>query len=225
MIGSIGTAMAMAAVAAAGAGEPSPQVVRGTRGALSSSNTLYGPTGLITVPTAYVAADRAVQFSGSFGDGIRGPAANYGIIPGVEVGAAFLDRDGADDKVIANAKVNIVPQNFNWFEVGVGVIDAADAVGRSYYVIGSADLVVPDPLRDDAVGLRVHAGVGTGMFEEKLIGGGELTLDRERFSVVGEWNSDFFNAALRYVHDANFRIQAGFQAKKFFLGATHILRF
>jgi hypothetical protein len=222
VLGTIAAGIALGTLA--GSPMVDTQIVPGTREALNSSNTLFGPTGLIRVPTAYVTPHSQVQFSASFGKDLRGPAANWGITPGVEVGGAFMDREGLSNKAIANAKVNIIPQNFEFFEVGVGVIDAADAISRSYYVVGSADFEVPRRVEQRAIGFRLHAGVGTGMFEENLIGGGELVFDRQ-FSVIGEWDAENFNAVLRYAHDEFFRIQAGLQHTDLFLGATYAMQF
>jgi hypothetical protein len=187
-------------------------------------NTLYGPVGLITVPTAYVAPHRKVLFGTAFGRDVKTVAANWGITPGVDVGAAYLDRDAATQKVLANAKVNIIPQNFKQFEVGIGVLDATDSMDQSFYFVASADWSVPGGLADRAMGFRLHAGVGTGLFSEKPIGGAELILDK-RFSLAAEWNSKNVNAALRYVHDGGFRLQVGVQDTKGFLGATYALQF
>ena len=187
-------------------------------------NTLYGPVGLITVPTAYVAPHQKVLFGTAFGRDVKTVQANWGLTPGVDVGAAYLDRDNASQKVFANAKVNIIPQNFKWFEVGVGVIDAADAINQSFYFVASADWALPEILENHAIGLRLHAGVGTGIFEEKPIGGAEVIFDK-RFSLAAEWDAKNVNAVVRYAHDQGFRLQAGIQDKKGYLGATYALQF
>ncbi|MBM3496351.1 MAG: hypothetical protein FJX72_18815 [Armatimonadetes bacterium] len=187
-------------------------------------NTLYGPVGLITIPTAYVAPNRKVLFGTAFGRDVKTVSANWGLTPGVDVGAAYLDRDSATQKVFGNAKVNIIPQNFKWFEVGVGVLDVADTMDQTFYFVASADWALPDLLAEKAIGFRLHAGVGTGMFKDKPIAGAEVIIDK-RFSIAGEWNAKNVNAAFRYVHDNGFALQAGIQDTKGFLGATYTLQF
>lgn len=207
-----------------------PQWVEGTREAVSTMNTLFGPTGLIATPTAYVSEHNSIQFGAFFGDGISAASGNYGIIRYVEVGGAYLDRTDASDKAIANAKVTIIPQNFRNFEVGIGVIDAFDTIDQTFYVVGSADLVTPEwrvnvrGERFSTIGLKVHAGVGNGIFDEELFAGGEL-LFTKNVSLVGEWDTEDFNAALRYAHSNYFNVQVGFFKSDFFLGATTTLRF
>ncbi|GIV03492.1 MAG: hypothetical protein KatS3mg015_2322 [Fimbriimonadales bacterium] len=223
-------AAAVAALSVTAAPTAQPQWVPGTRDAVSSMNSLFGPTGLIATPTAYSTEHREGRFGAFFGDGISTASGNYGLIPYIELGGAYVDRTGADDKLVANAKVTLIPQNFRNFEVGVGVIDAFDAIEQTFYVVGSADLVVPEvrtTVRGEefqSIGLKVHAGAGNGIFDEELFVGGEL-LFTKNVSVVGEWDTNDFNAALRYAHKDYFSLQLGFFSNDFFLSATTRLRF
>lgn len=214
------------ALAGAWASSTASQVTEGTREPLTSAATIYGPTGLIAVPTAYTVGGGQANFGAAFARHLNVPSANYGLIPFVEVGGAWLDRRNADGKLIGNAKVTIIPSNFEYFEVGVGVIDAVDAVNRSFYVVGSADLVRPNIEVEGSVpvGFKVHAGVGSGMFRDRFIGGGEL-LFGNRFSAIAEYDARNFNAGLRYSHGDTFRIQAGVFDKGPFLAATTYIRF
>lgn len=186
-------------------------------------NTLYGPVGLITVPTAYVTSTHTVDFGMDFAKD-KSVTGNYGIVSGVDVGAAFIDRDGGSGRTFGNAKVNIIPANFKGFELGIGVIDVADTWDRTSYAIASADFATPEYLEKHVIGVRLHAGFGNGLFREKLIGGAELVLNK-KFAVIGEYNGFDTNIALRYVHDKAFRIQAGVQGHSIFAGTTYGLTF
>lgn len=204
-----------------------PQVVAGTRGPLTGANTLYGPTGLMLVPTAYTVGHQEFAVSGSFGMHVRGPAINYGLIPYVEIGAAFMDRDNASNKGIANAKITLIPQNFQKFEIGVGVIDAIDAIERSFFAVGSADFSPPnihEPITGETpVGFKVHGGFGTGMFKDSFIGGAEL-LFGNKVSLVGEYDGKNFNGAVRFSPNKDMSVQLGFQKTDFFFGLTSRFR-
>lgn len=209
------------------AGEPSKQVTEGTRQPLTRANTLYGPTGLITIPTAYTARRNEARVGASFGEGIRGPSVNYGILDFIEVGGAFMDRDSGRDRPIANAKLSIVPSNFRYFELGVGIIDAADAIEQTLYMVASADLVTPRIEAPDGslpIGLKVHLGAGTGIFQEKLFAGGEL-LFGNRFSVLGEWDTRDLNLGLKYAPNDTMSFQAGIRNTSLFFGMTTAVRF
>lgn len=221
----IAAAASMSAMAAEG---QQPGVLAGTRTALTQTNSLYGPTGLFTIPTAYTASHRQLAFGANFSDRFSGPSFNYGIVPYIEVGGTYLQRTNAANKAIANAKVNFIPSNFNGLEVGIGVIDAADAIGQSFYFVGSADFTPPtwDPTGrvGSPVALKAHAGVGTGVFNERLFAGAELLFPNQ-FSLVGEYDTNDFNIGLRYVHDDRVRFQVGFVRKKLFFGATTLIQF
>lgn len=226
----VGFSMIAAAVAAisSSVAPAQPQWRTGTRSALSLGSNFYGATGLIDIPTAYTTGNKQGRFSAFYGEGFGAPSLNYGIVPDVEIGLAYIDRDGADNKMVANAKVTIVPANFKFFEVGVGVMDAADAIDQTIYFVASADLVPPKVDIAEAGGLpvafKVHAGAGTGMFRDKAFFGGELQFGN-RFSIIGEWDSANFNAGVRWVPQENFSIQTGFRRTNLFLTATTNFRF
>lgn len=207
------------------AGMKAPQVTQGTRDALNRYNTIYGATGLVFIPTAYVAPQRAFGVSAFFANDISGPAATYGLIQDVEIGGAWLDFDGTDDEAVANAKVRLVPANFDRFEVGVGVLDIVDAIDQTIYVVGSFDLVVPEQAAEEGgVAFRGHVGIGTGYFNEKPFGGLEL-LFSEGFSVIGEYDTKTINAAFRYQHDENFSLQGGVYSNSLMFGMNYLMRF
>lgn len=199
------------------------QVVEGSREGLTVANSMYGPTGLIVIPTAYVTKSGTWSASAAFGRNNRIPAVNYGLLPYIEVGGAFVDREAASNKSIANAKVSIIPSNFRWFEIGVGIIDAMDAINQTVYFVASADIVPPKwdvPDRGiQSVALKAHAGAGTGLFQEKFFGGGELLFSK-KFSLVGEWDTKNVNAAIRYAPKDYVRLQMGVQGKDMFFSLT-----
>lgn len=207
--------------------EPPKQVTEGTRAPLTRTNSLFGPTGLITIPTAYTARRNEARVGASFSEGIRGPSVNYGVLDYIEVGGAFLDRDNGRDRPIANAKVTILPANFRYFELGVGIIDAADAIDQTIYFVASADLIPPKVESPDGslpIGFKVHLGAGTGLFREKLFAGGEL-LFGNKFSVVGEWDTRDFNAAVKYAHNDTTSFQLGMRSSNLFFGMTTAVKF
>lgn len=187
-------------------------------------NTLYGASGLITVPTSSTTRVERFQLGTSFGKDIRTISLNWGIFDSIEVGGTFVDRQNAANKVIATGKVTIIPQNFEWLELGFGAIDPANAINRTYYGIASVNVSIPQGDEESKLGLRLHLGYGTGLFRDKVIGGGEVFLGN-RFSIVGEYNGRDSNGALRYVHDDSLRLQLGLQGKVIYFGTTYGLSF
>lgn len=187
-------------------------------------NTLLGPTGLITVPTSTTTRVERFQLGTAFGKDVRTVSLNWGIFDSIEVGGAVVDRNNQNNKVIATAKVTIIPQNFDWLELGFGTIDPFDAIDNTVYGMASVNVRVPTEAPEQVVGLRLHLGYGTGIYRDKVIGGGEVFLGRQ-FAAIVEYNGVDTNAALRYVHDDALRLQLGTQAKVIYFSATYGLSF
>ena len=226
-VAAIATAAVSYAYTAAIAPNQEPgSIIPGTASGYTDQQTTWGPTGLINVPTAYTIGRGQASVGASFSRDRRGPTANYSPYPDIEVGGGYIERDGFDGKAIANGKVLIRPMNFRNVELGVGVIDAADAINQTFYAIGSFDLVAPDA-RDDVLGeafrLKVHAGYGTGLFRDKVIGGGELSFSN-RVGLVAEWDGVDANASIRYRPNDNVTMQLGVMGKNLFFGVTSVFR-
>lgn len=201
------------------------QIVEGSRVAMRTASTLWGSTGLIFVPTAYTIGPKEFNFNMAISKDFSSATANYGLIKDVEVGFAYLARDGQEDRALANAKVHIIPSNFKNFELGIGVMDAVGAIDQTFYVVGSFDVITPDyAAKKGAAGLRLHAGVGTGYFSEKPFGGAELFFDRG-FSLVGEWDTKNVNFAARYAHDEHFFLELGNYSTRPMVKMTYNMRF
>ncbi|MCX7925305.1 MAG: hypothetical protein N2554_05780 [Fimbriimonadales bacterium] len=187
-------------------------------------NTLYGTTGLITVPTSTTTRFDRFQLGVAMGQNVRTVSLNWGILDSVEIGGVVVDRNNQNNKVIATGKVTIIPQNFDWLELGFGTIDPFDAINKTVYGMASVNVRVPSQAEEKVVGLRLHLGYGTGIYRDKVIGGGEVFLNNQ-FSVVGEYNGVDSNFALRYVYDENLRVQLGTQAKVIYFSTTYGLSF
>ncbi|MCW5936415.1 MAG: hypothetical protein KIT11_03805 [Fimbriimonadaceae bacterium] len=209
-----------ACLVSAGLAQPVPPT--GEAALRSRFTTVYGPSGLINVPSAYVTPQGRLMVGVTLGQD-RSAVANYGLIPGIEVGGAYYELTGkTEGEVLANGKVNIVPANFRNVEIGVGVIDVADRLDATFYAVASAQIITPPSVEDQFQGVRVHAGYGSGLFREKLIGGAELLLT-PRLSVIGEYDGTDGNFALRYLPNDTVRAQIGVRSKRiFFTLATAI---
>lgn len=190
----------------------------------SRTSTIFGPTGLFSVPTADVLSAHKFQVGTHFGRDLSTVAANAGIANFVEVGVSYLDRDNADNRTIANAKVQFIPTSFENLKIGVGVIDIAKAVERSGYVMVSTRAKVPPEAEDTMSQIILHAGYGTGLFREKIIGGAEGVLN-PHWRVVLEYDGNNLNSGLRYSHDEYLRLQAGVLRNQLFFSAGYTLEF
>lgn len=210
---------AAALVAFAGVGVASAQEAPLQNDILGARfNTFWGPHGLITVPDAYAGSTNRAVAGTFFGDQ-KAFTLNYGVVNGVDLGVAYIDRDAQRNRLIANAKVNLVPSNFRGFQIGAGVIDMADSINNTTYVMASFQAGVPEAWASKYVGMRLHVGYGTGIYREKIIGGAELLINN-RSSLVGEWNGTKANVGVRFIADDNIRLQAGVENKELFLGLS-----
>lgn len=190
-------------------------------------NTTFGSTGLINVPSAFTARFGEARIGGSWGKDLSGPSLNYGLLRWLEVGAVVLDRNNMNNKTLATGKLTIIPSNMNWLTIGIGTIDPFDAIDSTYYIMGSADINTGGFGNSSAsypIGLRLHFGVGNGIFRERLIGGAEF-LFTERFSLITEYDARNFNASVRYKSSNDVQLQAGVRDKGIFLGITSSIRF
>lgn len=184
--------------------------------------TIWGPTGLIFIPSAFTVGTGNLAWGVTLADDFNTASATYGIAQDIEVGLAYLNRDNSDNKVIANAKIHIVPANFDQLRLAIGIMDAADAVSQSFYVVASMPLITPEVAEaEGAIGLIGHLGVGSGYFSEKPFMGAELLFARG-FTATAEWDSKNVNLALRYDFRNEFFVQVGsYSAAPFFkLGYT-----
>ncbi|QYK53231.1 MAG: hypothetical protein KF824_13375 [Fimbriimonadaceae bacterium] len=187
--------------------------------------TLWGPTGLIFIPTAFVTSAGQMNWGAAFSEDFNTITFNYGLVKDVEVGVGYLDRDGGDNKLIANAKLYIVPANLEQFRLAVGVMDVAHAVDQSLYVVGSIPLVTPDFAVDQgAIGLIAHVGIGSGYFDGEPFFGAELYF-AQGFSLAGEWDTKNFNLGLRYDFNPEFSIQVGSYSSAAFFKFGYTKRF
>ncbi len=189
-------------------------------------NTFHGPTGLLRVPTAFVAVQNNAQYGVALRENERAASVTYGITDYAEIGATIVDQDGRSNKAIVSGKINVIPSNIGWFQLGLGAIDPFDVYDDSYYIVASTGILgAPKGLEERSIGLRLHLGYGTGIYREDPIGGAELFLD-ERFSAIAEYDGDDFNFGLRYSHRRQpFRILVGVADTDFFLSSTVSLEF
>lgn len=190
----------------------------------SRTSTILGPTGLFSVPTADVLSARKFQVGTHFGRDLSTVAVNAGIANFVEVGVSYLDRDTADNRTIANAKIQFIPTGFENLKIGVGVIDITKAVERSGYMMLSTRAKVPPEAEDTVSQIILHVGYGTGLFREKIIGGAEGVLN-PHWRLVLEYDGDNLNGGLRYSHDEYLRLQAGVLRNQLFFSAGYTLEF
>ncbi|WP_018248173.1 YjbH domain-containing protein [Orenia marismortui] len=107
-----------------------------------------GANSLITIPTADTLDSSELNLNYQHFDSLDFVLTSYGLREGVELGAAVISIDGADDdnEVYPMVKVNLFKENNNYQpEVSLGVID------DSLYLVASKSI--------SPYGFRAHVGI------------------------------------------------------------------
>jgi hypothetical protein len=184
--------------------------------------TLYGPSGLITIPDAYVTPHNHVLVGTHIGHDISG-AAHYGLLRSLDLGVGVVTLRNSDTNVLFNAKVNVVPSNIRHVQLGLGFIDLFDTLHQTFYLVASAEWIPAKFLEGEGVGFRAHLGGGTGVFNNNVMGGGEFLFAR-RFTLLAEYNGRYLNGGLRYMNTQALGIQIGLARGGIFFSTSYVFR-
>ncbi len=166
--------------------------------------SLFGPTGLIVIPTADVVGMAGVNgqwahisFDGGDEDII---SANVGPLPKLEIGAAHVDVDfdfgGEGSETIGNAKYQILVPPLIDTAIAIGAIDITDEIDVSPYIVLThtvgAGLI---PAQSGISNLKVHAGVGGGMLSGLFLGA-QVTV-AQQVELMAEYDTENLNIGAR----------------------------
>lgn len=168
-----------------------------------------GVSGLLNTPSAYtVGSNQAGAYFSATPDYTAG-----GVLAGIgnrfEVGVTVLGFDTSgrsDTNVLANAKFALLREKGPLPAVAVGVTDAFDSlnIDPSWYLVASKDLT--KILGVTGLPLRVHAGYGGGLYNDRPFFGAELGLGtpldllpvtHPHFSAIAEYQDEDVNLGLR----------------------------
>lgn len=185
-------------------------VIAGTAGAAPS---FFGPTGLVTIPTAdslnkgeynlaafVVGADEGGDFTTVAG--------NLGIVKNLEAGITYIKPEDTSGKVWLNAKYTFMPETTKNPAVAGGVIDLTDETDTTaYFVLSKAFGHRVDTSLGEITSPRFHLGVGGGQFDG-LFAGVSAGLG-ERFTIMAEYDSEDINLGARFAATPEVRIHLG----------------
>jgi len=174
----------------------------------SATPNFFGATGLLEIPSASVVGDRGIAGDAYF----TGDFQSYGLLVGpfdrLEVGGTYLREDrghGHDDDFLFDVKYQVVKENTVIPGVAVGLIDAFAQFRDepSWYAVASKGFPKFLPVLG---GLRLHAGFGGGIYNERPFAGLELGLGtpldlipftHPKFSFIAEYVDEDVNVGLR----------------------------
>ncbi len=185
-------------------------VAIGTAGA---EPALPGYSGLLMAPTAdalnrnqYSVSLNSSEVS-DFED--RGYILNFGLADDIEGGLLWFHPEHGPSRTLINIKHRFERGSARRASLAVGVADLTDEVDTSVYVAATKQLgrqvgiISGRPVHM----LRVHAGVGSGMFDDFFFGA-EARLGR-RMTLMAEHVNDQVNVGARLRLWQNFTVDAG----------------
>jgi hypothetical protein len=194
-------ALALLSGAPAHAGDEGPSLLKGG----STAPNFLGATGLLEIPDASTVGDKGVSGHAYFTDNFNSFGFRVGPFDRLEVSGTFLDPDAGSGDFIFNAKFRLLNENLVLPGIAVGVIDAFDElnVDPTWYIVASKGFPKFIPALG---GLKLHAGFGGGVYDDKFFAGAELNLwtpldvlpiTHPHFSAIAEYVHDDFNVGLR----------------------------
>jgi len=161
-----------------------------------------GYSGLINIPTAdsldtgdYNFAAFAVQ--ADKGNDQTLLAANIGLLPGLEIGAASEKPEHGDSELLLNGKYRFQSEGLIRPELAVGIADLTDELDSTPYFVLSKSLRPPlQVLHHEILNPRVHLGIGGGRLDGAFAGvsagiGNAATL-------MAEHDGTHLNAGVRF---------------------------
>ncbi len=175
----------------------------GALGAVAADPSLYGPTGLVVMPTAdslgFGQANGFVNYLDFDGDDSTVFGANAGVGMGIELGIASLHNGGSE--TIVNAKWNLKRETLLTPGIAIGVIDITESLKGDMepYVVLSKRLSVPA----SSVAVSGHLGYVAGDWDEVMIGASvDLT---SKLQLMADYIDDFSIGA-RYAVTDDFKV-------------------
>jgi hypothetical protein len=162
-------------------------------GRASAAPNLYGPTGLLVIPTADTLAQQSwnahVHAVDTGSATLSTFGANYGVIKQLEVGVSGFHVKGIGTKALLNAKYAVLMESGKMPGIAVGGLDIASQVGADpgVYVVASKSLssLLGGPLTK--YNLRGHVGYGAkSVFNDDVFGGLDMQVTPKVQAMV-EW--------------------------------------
>jgi len=179
--------------------------------------SVWGPTGLIEVPTAEVLSPGSFSVGANVktdGGTIFRIPMSVGASYGIELGVTPTNI-GTNSYVIVNGKLQLLKEKEDIPAIAVGVTDIIDQYKQSFYVVTTKTF-------GEEKDLKFHIGLGTGLYEGPFLG---LELNVPKLGeVIFEYNHHF-NGGLRITYIKPARIDIGFIGNAFVIGGSYSAQF
>jgi hypothetical protein len=163
-------------------------------GRASAAPNLYGPTGLLVIPTADTLAPQswnahvhAVDVSGST---LTTFGANYGLAKQLEIGITGFHLNGIGTKALVNAKYAVLMESGKMPGIAIGGVDIASQIPGAdpgVYVVASKSLSSLLGGQLTKYNIRGHLGYGANnIFNDDIFGGVDFQVT-PKIQAMAEW--------------------------------------
>jgi hypothetical protein len=177
-------------------------------GTVAAAPSFLGPTGLIYTPTAETlnTENYSLSFYVMDDPDLNSLSFNYGLCKNVEIGLTRVELDpGNFSKTILNAKWQFIPEGNGRPALAFGISDVTDELDQTPYVVASQTL---------SNGLRVHYGIGDGLF-------GGVEKDIHKGTLMAEYDGDDLNVGARFNVARDVKINVGLKdLDRFYVGVS-----
>ena len=168
----------------------------------SASPSVFGPTGLVSIPTAEVvgmmhwsAGITAVERDHS--NDLTLICGNFGITPSLELGVTREKPEGHSAETLLNAKYRVLQPILGGTSLSIGAIDATDQLDSTPYVVLSHDIGAGYLFKEgELTSPQIHIGVGGGMLDGIFAGVSATVSDT--VSLMAEYDSEDINIGVRF---------------------------
>lgn len=184
----------------------------------AASSSIFGPTGLLRVPTADTLEPPGLDFSVYWSDVATSLSMNVGVLPEVEVSAIWIDPRGDRNTTLISGKWRLWEETETRPALAAGVYDITNEHNFTLFGALQKHFIVGD------TPVKVVAGLGTAnSLVEGLFAGAEIMLGRG-FSALVEFDGSNTNAALRYPLTDDLQLTAGAVRDQLTVGARYSIR-
>src|SRR4029079_1156444 len=169
-----------------------------TVGPVAAAPNYLGSTGLLLTPNAYVRHTREWNAHVHGQEDFVTYGANFGILDKLEIGVTAFDRKHGNTEALLNAKYQFIPETNKVPAVAVGVVDITDEfdIDPSVYLVISKALGTLSGAGTTGLQIRAHLGIGQGLYDT-VFGGVDLVIT-PKVMLIAEYDSDDFNAGIRF---------------------------
>jgi hypothetical protein len=163
-------------------------------GRASAAPNLYGPTGLLVIPTADTLAPQSwnahVHAVDTSGTTLTTFGANYGLAKQLEIGITGFHLNGIGTKALVNAKYAVLMESGKMPGIAIGGVDIASQIPGAdpgVYVVASKSLSSLLGGELTKYNLRGHIGYGANnIFNDDIFGGVDLQVT-PKIQAMAEW--------------------------------------